>query len=51
MGDQPGPVRWSLEPGDTILRKELQRRYGGAGQGGIEPSAKTPNVFIFSDSK
>src|ERR1700694_967630 len=51
MGERPGPKRWSLEPGDTIPRKELHKQYGGAGQGGIEPSAKTPNVFIFSDRK
>jgi hypothetical protein len=49
MGVDLGITPWSLEPGDTILRKELHKRYGGAGQGGIEPSAKTPNVFIFSD--
>jgi hypothetical protein len=41
--------RWTLEPGDTILRKDLHQRFGGGGQGGIEPSARTPNVFIFSD--
>jgi hypothetical protein len=44
-------AQWSLRPGDTILRKDLHRRFGGGGQGGIEPSAKTPNVFIFSDPK
>jgi hypothetical protein len=44
-------LRWTLEPGDKILRKELHKQYGGGGQGGIEPSAKTPNVFIFSDAK
>lgn len=48
MGGIPD-ANWTLRPGDTILRKDLHRRYGGAGQGGIEPSAKTPNVFIFSD--
>jgi len=42
-------VDWDLEPGDTILRKDLHKKYGGGGQGGIEPSARTPNVFIFSD--
>jgi hypothetical protein len=36
-------------PGDRVSRKLLHRRYGGAGRGGIEPSAKSPNVFIFSD--
>jgi hypothetical protein len=49
MADPPRTTRWTLEPGDTIRRKELHERYGGAGQGGIEPSARTPNVFIFSD--
>lgn len=49
--DSLHPSRWTLEPGDTILRKELHQRYGGAGQGGIEPSARTPNVFIFSDAR
>jgi len=47
--DSLHPVRWTLEPGDTIRRTELHQRYGGAGQGGIEPSAKTKNVFIFSE--
>lgn len=51
MGGPPGTIRWSLEPGDTILRKELHKRYGGGSQGGIEPSARTPNVLIFSDPK
>lgn len=51
MPDKAESYRWALQPGDTILRKELHRRYGGGGQGGIEPSAKTPNVFIFSDPK
>jgi hypothetical protein len=51
MKDRRGADSWTLQPGDTILRKELHRRYGGGGQGGIEPSAKTPNVFIFSDPK
>jgi hypothetical protein len=51
MSEGLDPVRWTLKPGDTVLRKELHKRYGGAGQGGIEPSAKTPNVFIFSDPK
>lgn len=51
MGEPLDAARWDLTPGDTIVRRELQKRYGGAGQGGIEPSAKTPNVFIFSDPK
>lgn len=40
---------WSLSPGDRIRRTELHARYGGRRQGGIAPSAKTPNVFIFTD--
>ena len=51
MGGPPDAVVWTLKPGDTIRRTDLHRRYGGAGQGGIEPSAKTPNVFIFTDPR
>jgi hypothetical protein len=40
---------WHLSPGDEIERKELQEIYGGRTQGGIGPSRKSPNVFIFSD--
>ena len=40
---------WTLAPGQQIIRKELQEQFGGRTQGGIGPSRKTPNVFIFSD--
>jgi hypothetical protein len=40
---------WDLTPGDEIERKVLQQKYGGRTQGGIGPSKKSPNVFIFSD--
>ncbi|MEU7102804.1 restriction endonuclease [Streptomyces longwoodensis] len=40
---------WNLEPGDVIERKQLHVKYGGRTQGGIGPSAKTPNVMIFTD--
>jgi hypothetical protein len=40
---------WDLSPGDEIERKRLQEIYGGRTQGGIGPSRKSPNVFIFSD--
>jgi hypothetical protein len=40
---------WDLRPGDRIKRTELHRRFGGSGQGGISPSARTPNVFLFTD--
>lgn len=42
---------WDLVPGERIKRTELHARFGGRGQGGIGPSARTPNVFIFSDRK
>lgn len=44
-----GESPWDLEPGDTIRRVELHERFGGGGQGGIAPSAQTPNVLVFSD--
>jgi hypothetical protein len=40
---------WDLEPYQRILRKTLHQRFGGQWQGGISPSAQTPNVFIFYD--
>jgi hypothetical protein len=40
---------WSLQPGEQIKRIDLHERFGGRGQGGIGPSAKSPNVFVFTD--
>jgi hypothetical protein len=40
---------WTLQPGDEIERKRLHADFGGSGQGGITPSGRTPNVFVFSD--
>jgi hypothetical protein len=40
---------WTLNPGQSIRRTELHDLFGGSRQGGISPSAKSPNVFIFSD--
>jgi len=42
-------MEWAVEPHGVVARVELHNRYGGSRQGGISPSAKTPNVFIFSD--
>jgi len=41
-------VNWEIKVGEEVKRKELHATYGGAGWGGIEPSAKTPNVLIFT---
>jgi hypothetical protein len=42
---------FDIKVGEVLKRTALHGLYGGAGMGGIEPSAKTPNVFIFtSDS-
>jgi hypothetical protein len=48
MAEEAVPV-WNLTPGDRIERKELHERFGGRTQGGIGPSSRTPNVFVFSD--
>jgi hypothetical protein len=37
-----------LEPGDSIKRTELHRRYGGRRQGGISPSIQSNNVFAIT---
>lgn len=41
---------WTLDRGQKIKRTELHRLFGGKRQGGISPSAQSPNVFVFSDS-
>jgi len=46
-----GGPDWELAPGEVIKRKTLHQRYGGGGQGGIAPSARSANVLIFSDPK
>ncbi|MDQ3724735.1 MAG: restriction endonuclease [Actinomycetota bacterium] len=38
-----------MKPGQSIKRVDLHQEFGGRGQGGIGPSAQSPNVFIFSD--
>ena len=51
MGDlATGTTTWDLPVGEVLKRTALHSLYGGAGMGGIEPSAKTPNVFIFTSS-
>jgi hypothetical protein len=45
----PENIEWTLKVGDQIERKKLHSTFGGRTQGGIGPSAKTPNVFIFTD--
>ena len=40
---------WTLFKGQKIRRQDLHNRYGGVRQGGISPSNKTKNVFVFSD--
>ena len=45
------PVGWDVQAGDIIKRTALHARFGGGGQGGIGPSAKTPNILIFTDPR
>jgi hypothetical protein len=42
---------WDLTTGALIRRTALHGRFGGRRQGGIAPSALTPNVMVFSDPK
>lgn len=41
---------WTIPLGARIKRTDLHDRFGGNGQSGISPSARTPNVFIFSEA-
>ncbi|MGJ6968930.1 restriction endonuclease [Streptosporangium sp. G11] len=45
----PTPPSWTLTPGQPIERKRLHEQFGGRTQGGIGPSSRTPNVFVFTD--
>lgn len=44
-------AEWDLDPGESIQRTALHKKFGGRGQGGIGPSGQTPNVLVFSDPK
>lgn len=44
-------VEWTLLPGHRIRRTDLHSQFGGGGRGGMEPSAKTPNVFLFTSDE
>jgi hypothetical protein len=40
---------WDLPIGARLSRSERSARFGGATQGGIQPSARSPNIFLYSD--
>lgn len=40
---------WDVPVGQRLTRADRVRRFGGGKFGGIEPSAQTPNVFVYSD--
>jgi hypothetical protein len=40
--------QWAIEPGTRMKRTAVHAIYGGAGRGGMEPSAKSPNVLLFT---
>jgi hypothetical protein len=44
-------VAITVKPGGSIKRKALHKRYGGREQGGISPSGRSPNVFLFMDKR
>jgi len=44
-------AEWNLKPGDGLTRESRRKDFGGALYGGIEPSAKSPNIFVYSDPK
>ena len=43
------PDTWSTPIGAHLTREARVAAYGGAPYGGIEPSRRSPNVFIYSD--
>lgn len=49
LGKPTEKTAWNIDVGEVIKRSDLHKTYGGAPYGGIEPSAKTPNVLIFTN--
>ncbi|MES2170419.1 MAG: hypothetical protein V4479_06810 [Actinomycetota bacterium] len=47
MADEP--LAWTLLPGEFLGREQRSTIWGGATQGGIQPSSRSANVFIYSD--
>lgn len=39
---------WAIPVGDVRRRRQIHAEYGGGRQGGMEPSAKTRNVLLFT---
>lgn len=48
--DPAHEFEWTLLTGQQIRRKMLHDRYGGVRQGGIAPSNRTKNIFLFSET-
>lgn len=47
--DRVSNNEWTLLRGQSIMRRKLHDIYGGIRQGGISPSTRSNNVFLFSD--
>ncbi|WP_089876805.1 MULTISPECIES: hypothetical protein [unclassified Leifsonia] len=43
------PPTWTLEPGDTVLRRELHAAYGGSARNGIVTLRSLPDIIAFTD--
>ncbi|WP_156507309.1 hypothetical protein [Arthrobacter sp. OY3WO11] len=48
-GAPPHSGTWVTSPGDDGSKQDFSDLYGGSTRGGIQPSAKTPNVLLYSD--
>lgn len=42
------PKRWTLEIGDTVLRREIHAAYGGQQQGGIVTPKSIPDILVIT---
>lgn len=49
LGIENTSASWDLSVGTEIKRTELHQIYGGAGWGGIEPSARSLNILLFTN--
>lgn len=46
---ETGLPDWTLQPGEIVTRAVVADKFGGATQGGIQPSRTTANIMIYSD--
>lgn len=48
-GHEHNQAAWSLEPGETVRRRDLQDTYGGSPRSGIVTLSTTRDILVLTD--